>query len=184
MFTKLNTLSKKMLLAVLVLAIGLAALPLTSAYAAGLDQQVTPPQGDNSRLEKIWARELIAYNNAEARLAKSDEFISKVQNAINNANAKGWDTSAVQSALNAFKAAVQDARPIINSANGIVTSHKGFDDNGKVTDRTQALETVKELGQRLKDARTAMNGTGKALREAIKAFRKAHRPAQTPTTNP
>jgi hypothetical protein len=182
MFTKLNTLSKKMLLAVLVLAIGLAALPLTSAHAAGLDQTNTPPQGDNSRLEKIWAREVAAYDKAEARLAKSNEFISKVQDAINKANAKGWDTSAVQAALDAFKSAVQDARPILNSANGIVNSHKGFDDNGKVTDRAQAIETAKELGQHLKDARAAMNGTGKALHEAIKAFREANpRPNKTPT---
>jgi ABC-type transporter Mla subunit MlaD len=90
----------------------------------------------------------------------------------------------VQTALDAFQAAVQDARPIINSANGIVTSHKGFDDSGKVTDRTQAIETVKELGQHLKDARAAMNGTGQTLRQAIKAFREAHRSTQVPTTTP
>jgi hypothetical protein len=34
----------------------------------------------------------------------------------------------------------------------------------------------------LKDTRAAMNGTGQALREAVKAFRNAHRPALAPTT--
>jgi hypothetical protein len=184
MFTKISALSKKMLLVVVVLAIGLAAIPLTNAYAAGLNQETTPPQGNNNRLEKIWAREVAAYNKAEARLAKSNEFIGKVQDAIKKANEKGWDTSTVQTALDAFKAAVRDARPLLNSANGIVTSHKGFDDSGKVTDRTQAIETVKELGQHLKDARVAMGGTGKALLGAIKAFREAHHSTQVPTTTP
>ena len=182
MFTKLTSLTRKMLLAVLVLAIGLAALPLTSVQAQGLNQEGAPR--DNSRLEAVWAREVAAYNRAEARLAGVNEFIAKVQDGIKRANDKGWDTSAVQAALDAFQDAVQDARPILNSANGIVNSHKGFDDSGKVTDRTQAIETVKELGQHLKDAHAAMNGTGKALHEALKAFREAHRPAQTPTTNP
>ncbi|KAF0107028.1 MAG: hypothetical protein FD146_2138 [Anaerolineaceae bacterium] len=174
--SKIKTLTTKVLLAVTILAVGLTALPL-SARAAGLADEGAPPQADNARLEQIWARELAAYNRAVAMLDKSSEFIGKVQNIIDRANEKGWDTSALQAALDAFEDAVRDTRPILNSASGIVNSHKGFDANGKVTDRAQAVETVKALGQHLKDARAAMGGTGQALREAIKAFRAAHPPA-------
>jgi len=38
------------------------------------------------------------------------------------------------------------------------------------------------MHEKFKEIRAAMNGTGKALREAIKAFREAHpRPESTPT---
>jgi uncharacterized protein YoxC len=179
---KITALLKKVMLVALVLSIGLTALPLTSVHAAGLNEDGNLPAGqpDNSRLEQIWARELAAYNRTEALLGKAEGFIGKVQLLIDKANTKGWDTSAVQAALNTFRSAVQDARPILNSANGIVNSHKGFDANGKVNDRSQAVETVKDLSQHLKDARAAMNGTGKALREDIKDFREAHRPTTTP----
>ena len=60
-----------------------------------------------------------------------------------------------------------------------------IDATGKVTDRTTAIATTKSLAQVLKDTRTAMNGTWKALREAVQAFRQAHpRPATTPSSTP
>lgn len=178
---KINVLSKKVLLAVMVLTISVASMPWTRASASGLADDTNPPQVDNTRLEAAWSRMLTIHDRMTTQLDHADEMISRVQDLINKANEKNWDTSAVQAALDAFQDGIQDARPILNSANGIVTSHKGFDNSGKVTDRDQAVETIKELGQHLKDARTAMGGTGQTLREAIKAFREAHRPA---TTNP
>ena len=177
---KINLLSRKVLLAVLVLVVALTSFPMTGAHAAGLEEEKNPPQPGNTRLETIWARELAAYDRAVALLARADGLISRVQDLVNKANEKGWDASSVQIALDAFKDSVQAARPIINSANGIVTSHKGFDANGKVTDRARAIETVRELGRHLKDARLAMGGTGLVLREAIKTFRQGHPVTTTP----
>jgi hypothetical protein len=51
-----------------------------------------------------------------------------------------------------------------------------------VTDRTQAIATVKALQQVLKDTRTAMDGTGRALLQALRDLRAAHKP--TPTATP
>jgi hypothetical protein len=84
--------------------------------------------------------------------------------------------------LDAFEAATKNAHPIYESAKGIINSHQGFDADGKVTDPEKARETVKAMGEKLKAIKDAMNGTGKALREAIKAFREANpRPVKTPT---
>ena len=80
----------------------------------------------------------------------------------------------MQAALDAFNDAIKDAHPIYESARGIINSHQGFDDNGKVTDAEQAKETVKVMGEKLKEIKEAMSGTGKALRAAIKAFRAAN----------
>ena len=181
---KITALLKKVTIIILVFSVGLATMPLTNVLAAGLHEESTPTtQPKGSRLEKVWARELAAYERQGKLLDRSEALVDKVQTLIDKAEAKGWNVSAVQIALDDFEKAFQDARPIHNSATGIVTSHKGFDNNGKVTDRVQALDTVKELGQHLRDFREAMDGTEKALFEAIKTFREAHKPAQPPATS-
>jgi hypothetical protein len=177
--SKRNVFIKKALLFILVLGIGLAALPATDVYAAGANDETQPPvstEDRTARLERIWARQMAAYERQGKLLEHAATIIERAQNLGEKATEKGLDASAVQGALDAFEAAVQDARPIHQSANGIVNSHKGFDANGQVTDAEQALETVKELGQHLRDFRTAMDGTGMALKDAIKAFFAANRP--------
>ena len=192
--SKLIPFFKKFALAAQVLAIGLVALPATSATAAGLHDETTPPATlpangvvpvpaqDNARLEQIWARAQTVYQRQSERLAKADEFITRAQSLIDKANQKGWDTSFVQATLNAFTAVIPVAQAAHNPGAAIIASHNGFDADGKVTDRDAAVETVKALSQVLKDTRLAMNGTGHALREAAKAFRDAHRSAQAPAT--
>jgi hypothetical protein len=182
---KMNALFRKIGLAALVLAIGLAALPFGGVSAAGLNDTATPPADQtrsNQRLETLWAREQNIYQRQGNRLDKADEFIAKAQPLIDKANGKGWDTSAVQAALDAFAAVIPSAQATHDNGAAIVANHAGFDADGKVVDRASAIETVKSLHQVLMDTRTAMNGTGKALREAIKAFRDAHRPAASPAS--
>ena len=170
----LKILFKKTVLLALVAALatlGVASLPLISVSAQGTADP-TLPQGQISkeRLERAWARQLRIYE----RMGKTDQFVERVQKLIDRAKANGTDVSAVQSALNAFQDAVRDAKPTYESANGIINSHQGFDSNGKVTDLEKAKESVKALGGKLKEIREAMDGTGRALREAIKAFHEAN----------
>jgi hypothetical protein len=174
---------KSVLLAlVAVLAtVGVASLPLVSVAAQGANDPTPPPavqgQISNERLERVWARQLKIYE----RMGKADEFVTKVQKLLDRATAKGKDVSAVQAALDAFKAALKNAQPTYESIKGIINSHQGFDANGKVTDPTKAKETITAMRGKFQEIKTAMNGTGKALREAIKAYREANpRPVKTP----
>jgi hypothetical protein len=80
----------------------------------------------------------------------------------------------VQTALNAFKDAVKTAQPIYESIKGVINSHQGFDADGKVTDSAKALETVKDMHAKIQSIKTAMNGTVRALHQAILAFRAAN----------
>lgn len=176
----MKVLFKKTILLALVAAMGMASLPFVSVSAAGLNDPTPPPQGEltNERLEKIWAHQLRLYE----KMGKTEEFIGKVQQLIDRAAQNGKDVSAVQAALDAFKGAVDDAKPVYESAQAIIDSHAGFDANGKVTDSAQAQETVRALGEKLKEIKDAIGGTGKALRDAIHAFREANpRPEKTPT---
>jgi isopropylmalate/homocitrate/citramalate synthase len=103
-----------------------------------------------------------------------DQFIDRIQKLVDRASADGKDVSAVQAALDAFKASAEEAKPIYESMNGIVNSHQGFDDNGKVTDPEKAKETVKAMREKMQEIKIAMHGTGKDLREAIRTFRQAN----------
>jgi hypothetical protein len=174
---------KKTVLAALVLAAGLAAIPSSAASAAGFQDELPPSENkpvNTERLERIWAREQALYQRHTNRLAKAGEFISRAQSLIDKAAGKGWDTSAVQAALDAFAAVIPAAQAAHDPGQAIITAHAGFDPNGAVTDRAAAVETVRALGQVLKNTRLAMNGTGQALRAAVRAFRNAHRPTQSP----
>lgn len=176
---------KKTLLLALAAALTVASLPLASVSALGLDDPKPPrPDGQvaNEKLEQVWARQQSVYEKIGKGFDRDAEFTERVQKLIDRARENGKDVSAVQAALDAFEAAVKQAHPVYESGKGIINSHQGFDASGKVTDPEKARETVRAMGEKLKEIKTAMNGTGKALREAIKAFREANpRPAKTPT---
>ena len=162
---------RKTVLLALVVALGVASLSFGSVSAAGQGQI------SNERLEKVWARQLRIY----ALMGRTDKFVERAQQLIDHASENGKDISALQAALDAFEDALKDARPIYESAQGIINSHQGFDENGKVTDAEKAKETVRAMGEKMKEIKAAMDGTGKSLREALKAFRQANpRPERTP----
>jgi hypothetical protein len=173
---------KKTVLFGAVLALGLAALPFHGASAAALQAPAVPPASrqDYPRLERVWALQQRRYEREGNLLAKADTFIQKAQALLDRATRKGWDVSAIQAALNAFEAAVPAAQAAHAPGEAIIRTHSGFTANGDVTDRDKAVETVKALQQVLKDTRLAMNGTGRALWQAIHEFRQAHRSSVTP----
>lgn len=175
----MKQLFRKTILLALIAALGVAAMPFVSVSAATAYDPSLQGQISNERLEQIWARQLRAYE----RMGRTDDFVAKAQQLIDRAEANGRDISAVQAALVAFATQVKEAHPIYESAKGIINSHQGFDSNGTVTDPEKAKETVQEMGGKLKEIRETMNGTGRALKEAIQAFRDAN-PRPQPTSTP
>lgn len=173
---------KNILLAGMALALIAAALPWTSAFAAPAAEPSTPPaDGEKSttRIEALWKREQGALERMGKILDRADTMTAKIQTMIDKAKENGKDVTALQAALDAYKQAIQEAGPMYEQAQSIVNAHAGFDADGKVTDREQALQTLKDLGAQLKDLREQVGAPGKALREAVKAFREAHKPADS-----
>ncbi len=169
----------KLVLAVLTAALLFAASPAVSAHA----QDENPPESASTgeeRLEKIWARELKAYERIGKAFADVEGSIAKIQTRLDKAAENGKDISALQAALDAYEAALLASKPTYDNLGGLVGVHAGFDANGKVTDAEQAKATVKEVGVQLKALKDSMGGSFKALCEAMKAFRQANKPAETP----
>jgi len=172
---------KKTILAALVAALALAALLVTSTYASGLSDPANPPtEGTRSpdiRLERAWAHMQRVYERQGFMLDRADRLVERIQELIDRLEENGKDVTALQAALDTFEEALKDAHPIYESAKGIINSHQGFDADDKVTDREKAVETIRGLGEKLKEVRQLVGEPGKTLREALKAFRDAHRPA-------
>lgn len=182
----MKTFLRKTVLFALIAALGLAAMPFVSVSAAG---QYDPPdpqlegQIPTERLERVWARQLRIYERIGNGFERQDAFTERAQRLIDRARENGKDVTALQAALDAFESTLKEAHPIYESANGIVNSHRGFDKDGKVTDPERARETVRAMQEKLKEIRDLMNGTGRALREAIRAFREANPPPPPRRTN-
>ena len=142
------------------------------------------PAPPNDRLQNAWQREQTIYARLGRFFDGADGRLAKAQGLIDKARGKGKDVSALQAALDAFSAAVKYARPIYAGGKGIVAAHKGFDSSGNVVDAGQALQTVLDLRTKLKDVRDMLVAPGKALRDAVQAFRQANHPSVTPSPTP
>ena len=179
----MKMLFKKTILLALVAALAVASLPFVRVSAAGADDP-QPPSGPvtNGKLEQVWARQQRAYEKLGKGFDRADDFTARAQQLIDRSKENGKDVSALQAALDAFESAIKEAHPIYEGGKGIINSHQGFDANGKVTDAEKAKETVQAMHDKLQEVKAAMNGTGKALREATRDFRQANpRPAKTQT---
>ena len=97
---------KKTVLLALVAGLAAASLPFVSVAAQGANDPTPPPAGQisNEKLEQVWARQLQRYE----RMGKAEDFVAKIQKLLGRATANGKDVSAIQSALNAFTAALKD----------------------------------------------------------------------------
>jgi DNA repair ATPase RecN len=175
---KMLALVHKGILVMLVLAVSLVTIPVSSAFALGPDE---PPESEgepripDERIEKAWERLGDLYERQGEILDRADTFSGKVQELIDRMTENGKDTASLQAALDAFVEEVNNAQVVYDSAREILESHEGFDANGKVTDREQAVETLRELGEKIKEVRQMVGEPGKALREAIRAYRESHR---------
>ncbi|MBE0670463.1 MAG: hypothetical protein IH588_07740 [Anaerolineales bacterium] len=168
---------KKLLLAFSAAALVFAAFPVTSAFAA---DEAPPVAGriSNERLERVWARQLRIYEKLGRAFADVDAHIARFQERIDKAASNGKDVSSLQSALDAYKAALNAAQPMYSGLAEIVDTHAGFDANGKVIDAEQAKSTLEQVRTKLQEIKSTMGGTFKALHEALKAFRDINRPIE------
>jgi chromosome segregation ATPase len=174
-----NSTFRKTLLVALATALIAATLPFTSAFAAPVQDTSTPPTTDGNstqRLERLWNRAQNGVEKFGNVIERSATMVKRIQTLIDKAAENGKDVSALQAALDAYEQAIDEAGPMYKEAQSIVAKHAGFDADGKVTDVEQARSTLKELGAQLKELREQIGAPGKALREAVKAFREANPP--------
>lgn len=167
----------KILMAVLAVALVFAALPVTRAFAQD-EQPPAKAELTDEKLEQVWARIVKGYERLGKGFDDTEAHIAKFQSLIDKAAANGKDVSKLQSALDAYEAALIASKPAYDALGEVINTHAGFDADGKVTDSEQALATLKEVREQMQALKSSMDGKFKALREAIKEFREANKPAE------
>lgn len=165
----------KIMMAVLAAALAFAAFPFTNVFAA--DEQ-PPTRGEltDDKLEQLWARQMQVYERLGRGFEDTEAHIAKFQSMIDKAAENGKDVSALQSALDAYAAALLASKPAYDALGEVITAHEGFDADGNVIDSEQAQATVKEAREQMQALKSSMGETFRALREAVKAFREANKP--------
>ena len=173
----MKNLISRVVLAVLVASLAITAIPVASAYAA---DETPPTKGEltDEKIEEIWARQQQAYERMGKAYEDTDAHIARFQSMIDKAASNGKDVTSLQAALDAYETALLASEPAYEELGQVFRTHSGFDANGKVTDSEKAKATIKEARQGTKTIKDSMGGTFKALREAIKAFREANKPAE------
>lgn len=150
------------------------------AFAAGDE---APPAQDGAderggaRLEFAYLRLKQAAEGQALRLDHAGDIAEFVQGWIDELAAQGEDVSLLQAGLDAFRAAVDEAQGHQDRAQAVLDEHAGFDENGKVVDRQQAVETIRQAGRALRDGHRALKDGAIQLRRAVSDWRRQHRPA-------
>ena len=157
---------------------GALALVIPGAVQAQGTNPPVPPAGQNQqanqtqRLEKAYQRELKALDAQAKNLTTADDRVAKFAQRIADLKSKGKDTSALEAALADFKDVLKGAHTTHDKAAGILNTHAGFNDQGKVTDIQQARNTVQEADKLLRevhrDLRPAVRDLVRALREFLR----------------
>jgi len=177
----MNTVLRKIVMTVLVVALAWAGLPIGSAYAAAPTPQapVTRPQA-NARLALVFARQTLNIKRIGLIYQRLDLGFPQIQNFIAKAKARGQDVTQAQAALNAYKSALATAHPSYDQAKSLADSHSGFDASGNVTDLAAARATVLGIRQVLLQYKSAIGTTRLTLAQALLELR-LNRPTPTPT---
>lgn len=169
---------------VAVMIFGLIVLAIPSGSVSA--QAPQPPQGTPQPkvgqakgtlpVERAFKMEQRQVKEQAANFKRMDQGIKKAEKLIEQATAKGKDTKALQAALTAFKAKKAEAQTSHDAAAAIIDAHKGFDNNGKVSDIAQARETVKSAHVKLAEARKTVGPAYKDFTKALREFLQANKP--------
>jgi hypothetical protein len=164
-----NTLVKFVSIFMLVAVLAVA-LPLQTAFAAGLNDDAQPPAEGQRGMRLVERKFKLEQRRFEAQgklLDRSDDLLERAQNAIDRAAENDLDTSAAQAALEDFEQAIGQVASLYEQAGEILESHAGFDDDGKVTDIQIAAETVEQVHLLLDQARDDIQDEREALQHAL-----------------
>jgi hypothetical protein len=106
-------------------------------------------------------------------IAKAEQAGAKIQQLIDTAAAEGLDVSVLQNALAAFNAEMATVKAENESAANLLAAHNGFDEQGNVTDRQAARQTVLDAKQALWQAHVTLSQAARSLHQAVREWKQA-----------
>jgi hypothetical protein len=160
------------LLVGVIVAMLAVASPVLDAKAAAPQAPATP---SGQQMELFYHRLLLASANQAKRLDFSKENAGKARQWIDTLRSQGKDVAVLDAALSAFNAGIAQAEGSHNAAAGILSSHAGFDDAGKVTDFQAARETIHTAANNLRQAHLTITQATMNFRSVVRDWRAQHK---------
>jgi hypothetical protein len=163
-----------------------------AALAAGPQDGGTPtpkgPFANGEALTFACKQEKLLLEGQQNRLDFANHVAAQTQTWIDYLKGKGKDTTGLETALAAYKTAISTAQGQHDSAQSAFNTQAGFDGNCNVTDKGQARTTLQTVRDGLRLAHQTISNGGIAFREALRDWRRSHRPnpaaGATATTAP
>ncbi len=135
------------------------------------------PTPNGANLELFYARELLVADRQGEALRRTGEAITRVEGLITRLQGEGFDTADLEIALGTYRSGIAAAQSAHDEAAVILSAHAGFAADGHVTNLAQALDTVRTAGQFLRETHLKLRAANLDLRQALRAWHEAHRPA-------
>ncbi len=160
------------------LAFGGLFLAPSAAYA----QDATPtPRFTGERLEFLCRQVGRMLEGQQDRLNLANSLASHAETWIADLKAKGKDVAALETALAAYRSGLAAAQAKHDEAQSAYKAQAGFSGNCKLTDREQAKEMLKSVGDAMREAHRALKDAGRAFHRAVQEWRKANRSTRATT---
>ncbi|MBI5053060.1 MAG: hypothetical protein HZC38_11125 [Chloroflexi bacterium] len=189
---KTSTFSK--ILASLVLATAIALMGVFgSSTSTAYAQQGTPMPGGprataGAKLaefnKEMYDRAQSVLKSLQQIIDKANQAANKTQEWIDEVKAKGVNTSEAEAALATFKTQIAAAQASYDSAKATLDAHAGFDNNGNVTDRELARQTILAVGKSVRDARQTLTKATVDFQKTMRDLLKKYRENRTATPKP
>ena len=170
-------------LSLIVAAMSVFVSPASFAYA----QQGTPvPRGTPERplIERIdkalFARAQKMLKDQSQALERANKAITKTQEWLDELKGKGKDVANLDAALVKFKSQIAEAQAAHDLAQKTLDAHAGFDNNGAVTDREKAKDTVLIVTKSSREATVTLIKATNEFQKTVRDLLKKYRVAPTP----
>lgn len=138
----------------------------------------------NEKLEEDFANLQEWFGIQDTNIGRLKDAQVKLAEFIDEAKARGDDTSALEAVLADLKSQIPQSESYHNQADGILSSHAGFDGSGKVTDPKTARDTLKAAGEQLNASKNINVALAQELKKAAEDWKAAHPKSEAVPTVP
>jgi hypothetical protein len=146
------------------------------AAAAGPDGQERDGQEKRgARLEYALKLALMRVDALQDRIDNISGLADLAAEFIADEQEAGHDTTALEEALDAFRAGIAEAQNFHDEAAQILDEKAGFDEEGKVVEPEQARDTLKAAHQSMLDSVTTLRRARQDLRQALHRYKQSKR---------
>lgn len=155
--------------------LGIFIVLLLAGVWVGSAAAAEPPERDYSGLEYALKLALIRVDAQQDLIDTANAVADLAEEYIADEQAKGFDTSELEAALDALNGKIGEAQASHDAAVQVLDDKAGFDEDGQVVDPEQARDTLKTARDSMQDAGNNLRTGQQEFRQAMRDYRQSKR---------